>query len=264
MSVRPLRHDKRCGWFSKSRGLSASVSFFSSPPPPRLLAPFFARPLLRKSTEMLASQAIKPEAQLQNRNIMWTSITSAGEHLPLLLDSCCSVSLVSKLHAAFVASKRPDLKYCTLEERISVTAADPKSNLQAVATMEIPITWETNTETVFTMLVVPGLVWPILFGENHLHTTQALVDLYVPAVTFRDPSMQFRVHCSLDNPLKGFTSDSAPNASLSHQSGQTASKPHVSVTCLLTGAPPPGVHKFSQSLHRGLNLLQSVSPFLQL
>ena len=57
MSVRPLRHDKRCGWFSKSWGLSASVSFLSSPPPPRLLAPFFAWPLLRNSTETLASQA---------------------------------------------------------------------------------------------------------------------------------------------------------------------------------------------------------------
>ena len=59
MSVRPLRHDKRCGWFSKSRGLSASVSFLSSPPPPRLLAPFFAWPLLQNSTETLASQAIE-------------------------------------------------------------------------------------------------------------------------------------------------------------------------------------------------------------
>ena len=105
------------------------------------------------------------------------------------------------------------------------------------------------------MLVVPGLVWPILFGENHLHTTQALVDHYVPAVTFRHPSMRFHVYCSLDNPLKGFTSDSTPNASLSHQSRQTASKLHVSVTCLLTGAPPPGVHKCSQSLHRGLNFV---------
>ena len=57
MSVRALRHDKRCGRFSKSRGLSASVSFLSSPPPPRLLAPFFARSLHGNSTETLATQA---------------------------------------------------------------------------------------------------------------------------------------------------------------------------------------------------------------
>ena len=31
--------------------------------------------------------------------------------------------------------------------------------------------------------------------------------------------------------------------------------PHVSITCLLTGAPPLGVHKHSQSLHRGLNFV---------
>ena len=35
MSVRELKHDKPSRWFSKSRGLSASVSFLSSPPPPR-------------------------------------------------------------------------------------------------------------------------------------------------------------------------------------------------------------------------------------
>ena len=37
MSVRELRHDRPSGpsgWFSKSRGLSASVSFLSSPTPP--------------------------------------------------------------------------------------------------------------------------------------------------------------------------------------------------------------------------------------
>ena len=35
MSVRELRHDRPSGWFSKSRGLPASVSFLSSPPPLR-------------------------------------------------------------------------------------------------------------------------------------------------------------------------------------------------------------------------------------
>ena len=35
MSVSELRHDRPSGRFSKSRGLSASVSFLSSPPPPR-------------------------------------------------------------------------------------------------------------------------------------------------------------------------------------------------------------------------------------
>ena len=72
-----------------------------------------------------------------------------------------------KVHADFVASKRSDLKYCALEETVYVTAADLKSNLKAPATME------TNSDAVFTMLVDPGLIWPILFRKNHLHATQA-------------------------------------------------------------------------------------------
>ena len=65
--------------------------------------------------------------------------------------------------------------------------------------------------------------------------------------------MQFRVQCSLDNPLNGFKSASATSGSVTHET--TVPKPHVSVTCLLTGAPPLGVHKHSQSLHRGLNFV---------
>ena len=65
MSVRELRHDRPSGWFSKSRGLSASVSFLSSPPLlALLLAPFFApsltlvpRSLSLNRTETIATQA---------------------------------------------------------------------------------------------------------------------------------------------------------------------------------------------------------------
>ena len=46
MLMRELRHDRPGGRFSKSRGLSASVSFLSSPPlPALLLTPFFSRSL---------------------------------------------------------------------------------------------------------------------------------------------------------------------------------------------------------------------------
>ena len=60
---------------------------------------------------------------------------------------------------------------------------------------------------------------------------------------------------SRGNPFKGFNSVLAPNASLSQESGATASTPHVSLACLLTRAPPAGVHKRSQYLHRGFNFV---------
>ena len=55
------------------------------------------------------------------------------------------------------------------------------------------------------------------------------------------------VVCSLDNPLEGFARVSAPNGSLSRESGPIVPKPNVRVTCLLTRAAP--------SLHRGLRFV---------
>ncbi|KAL9952629.1 hypothetical protein ACROYT_G039905 [Oculina patagonica] len=135
-----------------------STSASRPTPPAAFDQPSTSTPLFRLPVVTIPAHSAKPETQLCQRNILWTSVTSAGEPLPLPLDSCCSVSLLSKVHADLVASKRPDLKYCALKEHISVTSADSKSDLKAVATMQIPITWGNETETVFTMLVVPGLV----------------------------------------------------------------------------------------------------------
>ncbi|CAB4038430.1 pol poly [Paramuricea clavata] len=90
------------------------------------------------------------------------------------------------------------------------------------------------------MLVVPQLSWPILFGENHLHSTQALVNHAVPSIEFRHPNMQFMIKCSLENPQQAFQ-NSTP-------------RPHARVTCLLTGGPSVSTHKSKPTmLHRGMN-----------
>ena len=133
------------------------------------------------------------------------------------------MSLVSQAHADIVISKRPDLKFENLEEPIPVSVADARSKLSAIATMQIPIVWDGGKESIFTMLVVPQLSWPILFGENHLLSTKTLVDHAVPSIEFRHPSMQFMIKCSLENPQQAFQ-NSTP-------------QPHAGVTCLLTGGP---------------------------
>ena len=50
--------------------MKEGVSSLSSPPPPRLLAPFFARPLLRNSTETLATQATRRDKLLLDHSII--------------------------------------------------------------------------------------------------------------------------------------------------------------------------------------------------
>ena len=47
------------------------------------------------------------------------------------------------------------------------------------------------------MLVVPRQSWPILFGENHLHSTQALVDHGDPVSSFVIPACLSKLPASL-------------------------------------------------------------------
>ena len=79
---------------------------------------------------------------LANRNILWTSVTSAGIKISLPIDSCCSISLVSKKHADLVSQNCPDLKFTKLVTPLSVSVVSAESKLQAVGMMQIPIVWE--------------------------------------------------------------------------------------------------------------------------
>ena len=110
---------------------------------------------------------------LAHRNILWTTTTSCGLSLPLPLDSCCSVSLVSQSHAECVDKSSPSLVFTKLEQPIPVSIAGPSTILNAVGTIQVPIPWENGHQATFTMLVVPQLSSPILFGQNYLRQTDA-------------------------------------------------------------------------------------------
>ena len=118
-----------------------------------------------------------PALDLANKHILWTPITSAGVSLPLPIDSCCSLSLVSKAHANVIAQKHPHLTFTKLQSSLPVAVANPSSQFAAIGFMQVPIIWENGRPSIFSMLVVPGLAWPILFGQNHLRITKAHTDM---------------------------------------------------------------------------------------
>lgn len=168
-------------------------------------------------------------------------MTSADQSITLSLDSYCSVSLVTADHAIAITTnirscQNPFLSPSLMQSQISPPLPP---------WMFPGITWSNGRESIFTMLVVPHLSWPILFGENHLHATKALVDHDQPSITFRHRSMQFTVPCSLDNPLTRFTSTTAPASHAPSNNSRDNYKPHVGVTCLLTKTPLFGKPTFS-------------------
>ena len=125
--------------------------------------PLFSMP----ATTSLPINASFSAFDLADKSILWAKVTSAGVPLPLPLDSCCSVSLVSQNHAKTVVKFNPALHFTKLEQPIPVSVAGPNSSLSAVGVLHGPIVWESGQSALFTMLVVPNLTWPILFGQNH-------------------------------------------------------------------------------------------------
>ena len=105
------------------------------------------------------------DLDLANKHVLWAPITSAGVALPLPLDSCCSLSLVSKAHAETIAQKHPQLTFTKLPSPLPVPVANPSSQLQAIGVMQVPIVWENGRPSIFSMLVVPGLAWRILLAK---------------------------------------------------------------------------------------------------
>ena len=189
---------------------------------------------------------------------MWNPITSAGVSLPLPIDSCCSLSLVSKAHADVIAQNHPHLTFTKIQSSLPVAVANPSSQLKAIGLMEVPIIWENGRPSIFSMLVVPGLAWTILFGQSHLSKTKAHTDHSGLTVHFADPPMNFTVTCRDTNPLDAFvllrnqTSSSAP---LGPSSSPSQGSSTANVTCLLTAMPSSSNPSSHIRLHRGFNLV---------
>ena len=114
--------------------------------------------------------------------------------------------------------------------------------------MQIPIVWENGHHSIFSMLVVPGLIWPILFGQNHLKQTKAVTDHDELTVYFKHPSLRFQIKCVDSNPLAHF-----PN--LSNQTSSSVPSGRTYIACLLTGVPPPTQPSNNIVLKRGFNLV---------
>ena len=87
----------------------------------------------------------------------------------------------------------------------------------------MPICFENRRSAVFSMLVVPNLTWPILFGQNHLRLTDAHIRSRELKVYFADKGLDFTVACRDTNPVNVYPS-------LAVAKGLSSS---ANVTCLL-------------------------------
>ena len=105
------------------------------------------------------------------------------------------------------------------------------------------------------MLVVPRLVWPILFGQNHLDMVGAKTDHTKRIVTFTDPDLNFSVSCPNENQLDLYPRLGNPysNSPRSGTSSANVITPVRMLTC--TSTPTPSQPSEPIKLHLGFNLV---------
>ena len=184
-------------------------------------------------------------SDLVEENILWTKVTFVGVSFPLPLDSCCSVSLVSQNHVETTVKFNPALQF-KVEQSILVSVPRPNSSLRAVGILPVSIVRETGKSAIFTMLVVPNETRPILFGQNHLHKTDAHIHSKDLSIFFAHPDLNFEVKCYNTYPIYAFPT---------LRGHQPCHSSMANVMCLLTSLPQPGKTDEHISLTRGLDLV---------
>ena len=195
------------------------------------------------------------DMDLVNKNILWTRITSAGIPLPLPLDSCYSLSLVSQAHADVICKTHLAMKFIKLSTPLPVSVANPQAQLQTIGTLQVPIIWDNGRPSIFSMLVVSNLAWQILFGQNHLRMIEAHTDHASLRVRFDHPSLKFTITCCDENPLVAFPSLAKQCTSSTNGIAKSVQSDVHSPTCLLTPMPPPTQPQERVTLHRGFNVV---------
>ena len=184
------------------------------------------------------------DLDLANENILWTRVTSAGIPLPLPLDSCSSLSLVSQAHHAEVICKiHPTMQFTKLPLYLFLWQI-PMPILRPSVLYRFPLFGKMVELLFFSMLVVPHLTWPLLFVQNHLKMTQAHTDHAGLKVRFDHPSLKFTITCCDENPFVAFPS----------LANQTSSQPQKTVHSSHSSVLPPTQRKELTTLHRGFNV----------
>lgn len=61
--------------------------------------------------------------------------------------------------------------------------------------VQVPVTWTNGHSSSFAMLVVPGLPFKVIFGDNHLQKTESDLDLTKNSIYFKHKDMNFCAYC---------------------------------------------------------------------
>ena len=124
---------------------------------------------------------------MRGQHIMFLECMSGGRRLDVPMDTGCTLTMVSGRHRDHLRKVEPSTEYHALKTPIPVSNAEEGKSLFAVGLAQVPLSLDGGPVQYYTALVVPGLAWDVLFGQNHLALVRGLTDHAARTITLRMP-----------------------------------------------------------------------------
>ena len=86
---------------------------------------------------------------LTDKHILWTPVTLQVIKLTLPIDSCCSISLISKNRANALLQPNSIRQFTPLDQPLTISVANLKSQLYATGILPVPTTWPNGQNSTF-------------------------------------------------------------------------------------------------------------------
>ena len=150
---------------------------------------------------------------IASNGILALPIVSAEKEITMPVSTGYPLSSVSLKHAKVVISSLGNtISIVPLKEAIpSIKGADGTLT-KPCGTLNVPITFANKRTFHFQMLVVSALTCDLIFGNNHLVKTDAVINHSKRSISFNHEAMNFELNCTLltdlnSNRLHAFTSN---------------------------------------------------------
>ena len=123
---------------------------------------------------------------------MTMPVVSANYNIDMAVSPGFPISAVSEKHAHKVFSAKSLYRKDFTLVNVKLTTADSQL-LQPKESIEVPITFPNGQSNRFEMVIVQDLSCDIIFGFNHLKTTDAEINYLDNAITFGHVDLKFTI-----------------------------------------------------------------------
>ena len=128
--------------------------------------------------------------------------TSAGQQISMVLMPSLPLSAVSLQHANEIVRSTQHTPITPVDHSRFNFSSENSSALTMCGTIIVPITFRNDRMVQFQMIVLDGLSEDVIFANNHMEKTNAILDYAESRIIFRTPDLNFALPCEkFNNPV---------------------------------------------------------------